>query len=87
MENYEPTISFGEDAAEVYDDSSERGDELATVAFLEDLASGGPVLELAVGTGRIALPLRSGAFGLTASISRRRWLPSCAPNRVVRRCR
>ena len=57
MENYEPTISFGEDAAEVYDDSSERGDELATVAFLEDLASGGPVLELAVGTGRIALPL------------------------------
>jgi SAM-dependent methyltransferase len=48
--------SFGEDAAEVYDDSP-RGDEAETVTFLAGLADGGPVLELAVGTGRIALPL------------------------------
>ena len=56
MENYEPGMSFGKDAAEIYDDDL-RGDEEATVAFLEALAGGGPALELAIGTGRIALPL------------------------------
>jgi len=49
-------MSFGKDVAEEYDDVP-RGDEIAAVAFLEKLASGGPALELAVGTGRIALPL------------------------------
>lgn len=57
MENYKPTMSFDEAAAAVYDDVSQRGDEMATVAFLEQLARGGPALELAIGTGRIALPL------------------------------
>ncbi len=56
MENYEPGMSFNEDAAEIYDDEP-RGDEVETVAFLESLADGGPALELAIGTGRIALPL------------------------------
>src|SRR5438445_10892292 len=56
MENYEPIMSFGEAIAEIYDDVP-RGDEVATVAFLEQLAGGGPALELAIGTGRIALPL------------------------------
>src|SRR5215210_719517 len=55
MKDYEPTMSFGEDVAKTYDDAP-RGDENAAVAFLEKLA-GGPALELAVGTGRIALPL------------------------------
>jgi SAM-dependent methyltransferase len=50
-------MSFDEDAAEVYDDGAQRGDEMATVAFLEQLARGGPTLELAIGTGRIALSL------------------------------
>ncbi|MGI8823879.1 MAG: class I SAM-dependent DNA methyltransferase [Acidimicrobiia bacterium] len=50
-------MSFDESNAEVYDDLAQRGDEVATVAFLEALAGGGPVLELAIGTGRIALPL------------------------------
>ena len=57
MEGYQPITSFGEDTAEVYDDLSERGDEAATVAFLEQVARGGPALELAIGTGRIALRL------------------------------
>jgi len=57
MEKYKPIMSFDEDVAEVYDDVEQRGDELATVAFLEQLARGGPALELAIGTGRIALPL------------------------------
>jgi SAM-dependent methyltransferase len=56
MKDYEPILSFGEDDAARYDDSS-RGDEVPTVAFLEKLARGGPALELAIGTGRIALPL------------------------------
>ena len=57
MEKYEPVMSFDEAAAEVYDDVSQRGDEMETVSFLEQLARGGPALELAIGTGRIALPL------------------------------
>lgn len=56
MHNFDPMTSFGEDVAAVYDDDL-RGDEAETVACLEQLANGGPVLELAIGTGRIGLPL------------------------------
>jgi hypothetical protein len=35
----------------------QRGDEIEAVAFLEQLAGGGPALELGIGAGRIALPL------------------------------
>jgi hypothetical protein len=57
MRNYRPEMSFDESAAAVYDGFPLRGDEAATVAFLKRLANGGPALELAIGTGRIALPL------------------------------
>lgn len=57
MDGYQPMTSFDEAAAEIYDSTSCRGDESEAVAFLEQLARGGPALELAVGTGRIALPL------------------------------
>lgn len=53
--------SFGETVAATYDDSL-RGDEAETVACLEKLARGGPVLELAIGTGRIGLPLAAGGL-------------------------
>jgi SAM-dependent methyltransferase len=56
MKNYQPVMSFGEDVAEMYRDVL-RGDEVEATAFLEQLAGGGPALELAVGAGRIALPL------------------------------
>jgi SAM-dependent methyltransferase len=56
VENYEPVLSFGEEVAELYDDEP-RGDEAEAVAFLAGLAGGGAALELAIGTGRIALPL------------------------------
>jgi SAM-dependent methyltransferase len=56
VDDYEPVMSFGEEDAQVYLDL-ERGDEAAAVAFLEGVAGGGPALELAIGTGRIALPL------------------------------
>jgi SAM-dependent methyltransferase len=61
MRNYSPGMSFDERAARSYDDSL-RGDEGAAVAFLAPLAQSGPALELAIGTGRIALPL--GASGI-----------------------
>jgi SAM-dependent methyltransferase len=56
VDDYEPMTSFGEETAAIYDDTP-RGDESAAVAFLEQRAGGGPALELAVGTGRIAIPL------------------------------
>lgn len=56
MRDYLPMDSFGVDSAAVYDDHL-RGDETETVDFLQELAGSGPVLELAIGTGRIALPL------------------------------
>ncbi|MDQ1712460.1 MAG: hypothetical protein QOE45_1910 [Frankiaceae bacterium] len=57
MDGFDPMASFGEETAAIYDDEP-RGDEAAAVAFLERLAPPpGPALELAVGTGRIALPL------------------------------
>jgi hypothetical protein len=57
MKGYEPRMTFDAANAEVYDDLVHRGDEEATVELLAGLAAGGPVLELAIGTGRIALPL------------------------------
>ncbi|HVE93980.1 MAG TPA: class I SAM-dependent methyltransferase [Acidimicrobiales bacterium] len=56
MDGFDPASSFGPDVAERYDDEL-RGDEDDTVAFLSRLAGEGPALELAIGTGRIALPL------------------------------
>ena len=57
MDDYEPATSFGEKTARIYDAVTTRTDTPATVAFLEELASDGPALELAIGTGRVALPL------------------------------
>jgi hypothetical protein len=57
MEGFDPTTSFGEEESKRYDATETRGDEEATVAFLARLAGGRDALELAVGTGRIALPL------------------------------
>ena len=56
MQGIEPTDFFGPDVAARYD-RHERGDEHEAAAFLAELASGGPALEFAIGTGRIALPL------------------------------
>jgi SAM-dependent methyltransferase len=56
MKDYEPIMSFGDAVSELYRDL-QRGDEIAAVEFLAPLAGNGPALELAIGTGRIALPL------------------------------
>jgi len=57
VDGYEPVRTFDETTAAEYDELAIRGDEEATVDFLEAIAPGGPALELAIGTGRIALPL------------------------------
>lgn len=62
--------SYGDAFADVYDDWYEDiSDVPATVADLLELADGGNVLELGVGTGRIAVPLArlGGASGVTVT--------------------
>jgi SAM-dependent methyltransferase len=56
MEGFDPRTSFGYEVSQRYDEDA-RGDEEETVAFLARLAGQRDALELAVGTGRIALPL------------------------------
>lgn len=52
--------AYGEAIADVYDDwYAEVSDVDGTVATVMALADGTPVLELGIGTGRIALPLRA----------------------------
>jgi SAM-dependent methyltransferase len=57
-EEYGPS-TYGEKVAEVYDEHTAHIelDTEGTVERLAELAGGGPVLELAIGTGRLALPL------------------------------
>lgn len=57
MEGYGPA-TYGDRIADVYDELYEETlDTDAAVETLADLAGDGPVLELAIGTGRLALPL------------------------------
>ena len=57
MEGYDES-TYGDTIADVYDDwYLQRFDVDQTVEFLAELAGDGPALELAIGTGRIALPL------------------------------
>ena len=56
MDGFDPRTSFGPAVAQRYDDDL-RGDEQAAAAFLAGYAAPGSALELAIGTGRIALPL------------------------------
>jgi SAM-dependent methyltransferase len=60
QDGYEPS-TYGDRIAHVYDERYPKvpsgGDVSATVAFLSSFAGSGPVLELGIGTGRVALPL------------------------------
>jgi hypothetical protein len=61
MDDYAAS-TYGDRIAETYDDwyaELPYGGDLATaVSFLSALVSGGPALELGIGTGRVAIPLR-----------------------------
>jgi SAM-dependent methyltransferase len=57
MEGYEPS-TYGDRIAAIYDDLyQDMFDVDGAVGLLRELAGEGPALELAIGTGRIALPL------------------------------
>ena len=87
MKNYEPVMSFGEDAAERHDDVK-RGDEVEAVAFLEQMVRGGPALELAVGTpggSRFRWPPEVSMS--MASTSRLLWSTSYVPSLEAINCR
>ncbi len=57
MEGYQQS-SYGDRIADIYDELyGGVFDVEATVSLLAELAREGPVLELAIGTGRVALPL------------------------------
>lgn len=65
MEGYDAT-SFGALNADDYDALHDPGTTEAAVALLADLFAGGrALLELAIGTGRVALPLAARGFSLT----------------------
>lgn len=58
MEGY-GADTYGDAWASIYDEQwSGVFDEVATASFLKELAGDGPALELAIGTGRVALPLK-----------------------------
>ncbi len=67
MEGYEPA-SYGDRIADVYDGLfADVSDVPATVAFLDGLVTARParILELAVGTGRLAIPLAACGHDVT----------------------
>src|SRR5215469_2034148 len=57
MAGFEDPAFYGDRWADVYDERHEYLDPAPAVEFLAGLAGEGPVLELAIGTGRVALPL------------------------------
>lgn len=65
MEGYDAT-TYGAAFADVYDEWYDGISDVAgTVTTLLELAGGGPVLELAVGTGRLAVPLAAAGGRVT----------------------
>ncbi len=57
MAGFDDPAFYGDRWASVYDDHHGGLDPAPAVEFLAELAGGGRVLELAIGTGRVALPL------------------------------
>lgn len=56
MENYKAD-AYGEKIADIYDNWYDSPEE-SSIALLSDLAHHGRAMELGIGTGRIALPLK-----------------------------
>ena len=89
MEGYRPA-SYGDAFADVYDEwYQDVSDVAATVECIWRLAGGGRVLELGIGTGRLALPLAergldvSGVDASTAMVDALRRKPGGAAIEVV----
>lgn len=80
MAGFDDPAFFGDRWADVYDERTTL-DPAPAVAFLAELAGDGRVLELAIGTGRVALPLAArgiaveGVEGSEAMVERLRAKP------------
>jgi SAM-dependent methyltransferase len=93
MDGYDET-TYGEAFADVYDDwYAAISDVDTTTATLVELAEGGPVLELGVGTGRLSVPLAEAGrevgvavTGLDASRAMLDRLAVRDPERLVEPC-
>jgi len=86
MDGYERS-TYGDAFADVYDEwYTDITDLDATVAMLRAAAGEGPVLELGVGTGRLAVPLASGGLrvvGVDTSAAMLERLRARDPDRLV----
>jgi SAM-dependent methyltransferase len=75
------SASYGDAFADVYDDwYRDLGDLDTVVGFLAGLARGGRVLELGVGTGRLAVPLRAHVASIVGIDSSKKMLDRLASN-------
>ena len=78
------SIVWDREVAEVYDQTYQAEFEPSVVGpivdVLAELARGGPALEFAVGTGRVALPLSARGIAVQAWNCRRTWPSRCAPS-------
>lgn len=64
MDPFEPE-TFGELNAHDYDERNDPGTTEQSVALIREIAGGGRVLELAIGTGRMALPLMAAGVNVS----------------------
>ena len=64
MEEYGPS-TYGDRIADIYDDLYGDMDPTTAVSLLRDLAGSGRALELAIGTGRVAVPLAEAGVDVT----------------------
>ena len=66
--------AYGDRIADVYDELPTHPPDVdAAAAFLADLAGPGPALELAIGTGRLALPLAERGVAVSGIDASERW--------------
>jgi hypothetical protein len=73
MTGFEDPAFYGDRWAPVYDDHHGQMDPGPAVEFLVGVAGGGRVLKLAIGTGRVALPLAAGGSRWKGLTPRPRW--------------
>jgi SAM-dependent methyltransferase len=89
MDGFDDPASYGDRWADVYDEHHGELDPAPAVEFLAGLAGGGRVLELAIGTGRVALPLAGrgisveGVDASRAMVGRLRAKPGAEPIQVT----
>jgi hypothetical protein len=87
MAAFDDPAFYGDRWAAVYDDHHSHMDPGPAVEFLAGLAGDGRVLELAIGTGRVALPLAARGSRWKGSTPRPRWWAGCGPSRAGSRSR